>query len=263
MADLSGANLMNSNLQGATLDGALFVGAVLSDADLRGASALATNLEGAHLERATLDGAALNRAVLDDADLRHASLAGAKLEGASMRRAKVGGANFAGAEIEGLALDWLDASLLADGGQRLEGARAVAFLRGEAPREEASGTRYFGKGDMLRDATLEFGEGSRIFIDSRFDNCAITLREGAELTIGEAGVLKSCSIVGQGRVIVHGRFFERQSPGIAGVRSLVVSARGGLVGGIEQDPGGTSFAFEPGCRLRMKILRPRLPVAAE
>jgi len=69
--------------------------------------------------------------------------------------------------------------------------------------------------------------------------------------------------VGDGRVIVHGRFFERQSPGIVGVRSLLVSARGGLVGGIEQVSDGTSFAFEPGCRLRMKILRPRLPAAAE
>ena len=35
-------------------------------------------------------------------------------------------------------------------------------------------------------ATLEFGDGSRIHIDSRFDNCSITLGEGAELTIGEA-----------------------------------------------------------------------------
>jgi len=205
----------------------------------------------------------LSRAVLDDADLRHASLAGAKLDGAFLRRGKVGGATFGSADLEGLTFDWLDASPGADGSVRLDGARGLAFLRGEALREEAPGTRYFGKGDVLRDATLEFGEGSRIYIDSRFDNCSITLREGAELTIGEAGVLKSCSIVGDGRVIVHGRFFERQSPGIAGVRSLFVSSRGGLVGGIEQVSGGTNFAFEPGCRLRMKILRPRLPAAAE
>ena len=38
----------------------------------------------------------------------------------------------------------------------------------------------------------------------------------AELTIGEPGVLKDCEIVGRGKITVHGRFFERKSPGIVG-----------------------------------------------
>jgi hypothetical protein len=163
----------------------------------------------------------------------------------------------------GTLIEWVDASALGDGSLRMEGPRALAFLRGEVQPEDTRSTRYFGKGDVLRDATLEFGENSRIHVDSRFDNCSITLREGAELTIGEAGVLKNCAIVGAGKVIVHGRFFERQTPGIVGVRSLFVSSRGGLVGGVEQVGDGTQFAFEPGCRLRMKILRPRLADAAE
>jgi hypothetical protein len=62
---------------------------------------------------------------------------------------------------------------------------------------------------------------------------------------------------------VHGRFFERQSPGIRGVRRLVVSSRGGVVGAIEQAPEATVFAFEPGCRLRVKIAQAKVPEAAE
>jgi len=48
-----------------------------------------------------------------------------------------------------------------------------------------------------------------------------------------------------------------------GVKSLFVSAEGGVVGGVEQVAEGTQFAFEPGCRLRMKILHPRTAAAAE
>jgi hypothetical protein len=201
--------------------------------------------------------------VLRDVDLRHASLRGAKLGRALLHGARVAGANIAAAELEGMIFDWLDGSPLGDGSLRLDGKRAAAFLAGRELREESDSTRYFGKGDVLRDATLEFGEGSRIQIDSRFDNCSITLGEGAELTIGSSGVLKNCSIIGRGRLIVHGRFIERQTPGIVGVRSLFVSAEGGVVGGVEQVADGTQFAFEPGCRLRMKILRPRLAAAAE
>ena len=50
---------------------------------------------------------------------------------------------------------------------------------------------------------------------------------------------------------------------LLGARSIVVSARGGVVSGIEQASDATAFAFEPGSRLRVKILRPRLSQAAE
>ena len=262
-ADLSGANLANANLQGATLDGAHLPGAILTDADLRGASALGATFEGARLERACFDAVALSGAVLRGVDARHASFSGAKLDRAHLHGARVAGASFLNAALDGVLFDWLDASVAGNSSLRLEGKRATAFLAGQEPREESASTRYFGKGDVLRDATLEFGEGSRIHIDSRFENCSITLGEGAELTIGEAGVLKSCAIVGRGKLVVHGRFFERQTPGIVGVKSLFVSAEGGVVGGVEQIPEGTQFAFEPGSRLRMKILRPRTAAAAE
>jgi hypothetical protein len=102
-----------------------------------------------------------------------------------------------------------------------------------------------------------------IHIDSRFENCLITLGEGAELTIGKTGVLKACEIVGSGRITVHGRFFERSSPGISGARNITVSSSGAVVGGLEQSAEATVFAFEPGCRLRVKILKPRVREAAE
>jgi uncharacterized protein YjbI with pentapeptide repeats len=267
-AELDRANLEGASLNRATLDGASLDGANLANASLVGAELAAASLAGAVLRGADLGSAELTEAELGMADLSGASLIaanfqGATLDGALLHGAKIGGAVFVEAKTAGTLVDWVDASAHGDGSLRVDAPRALALVRGEALPEDGRATRYFGRGDVLRDATLEFGENSRIHVDSRFDNCSITLREGAELTIGESGVLKNCAIVGKGKVIVHGRFFERQSPGIVGVRSLVVSSRGGLVGGVEQVAEGTQFAFEPGSRLRMKILRPRLSDAAE
>ena len=52
---------------------------------------------------------------------------------------------------------------------------------------------------------------------------------------------------------MNGKFFEDKSPGILGVRQLVVSSGGALVGMVEQPPEKTTFGFEPGCKLRMTI----------
>ena len=75
--------------------------------------------------------------------------------------------------------------------------------------------------------------------------------------IGEAGVLSKCRIQGGGNITILGQFFERDSPGIQGPKRLVVTATGALVGSVEQAAGSTEFAFQPGCRLRVKILRAR------
>ena len=61
--------------------------------------------------------------------------------------------------------------------------------------------RFFGKGDVLRNASLEFGEASVVEIQSRFENCEIVLVEGAQLTIGVDGVLESCRISGPGEIV--------------------------------------------------------------
>ncbi|HEY3494888.1 MAG TPA: pentapeptide repeat-containing protein, partial [Polyangiaceae bacterium] len=198
------------------------------------------------------------------ADARHALFKDADLEGALLNDVKLAGAELSGVRLARVRAERIDVSEAGDGSQHREGAQALAFLRGEEPSAASlATTRYFGKGDVLRDATLEFGKNSVIRIDSRFQNCSIRLSEGAELTIGEEGVLKDCSIVGAGKIVIHGRFFERSSPGIAGARSVVVSSRGGIVSGIEQATDATVFAFEPGSRLRVKIHKVTAPQAAE
>jgi uncharacterized protein YjbI with pentapeptide repeats len=301
-ANLEGVDFSRADFEGANLDDAKLAGAVLTNASLRGASLKRVNLERANLsradlegaqledarlsraclERAALRGATLERASLVEAslsgadlsdsllsaadlslvDARHAIFNGAVLNGVRFEGAKLFGATFDGARVTTPRLEWLDVSAAGDGSQRLDPERANAFLGGR--RESvAPKMRYFGKGDVLRDATLEFDEGSVIHIDSRFENCLIALGEGAELTIGKSGVLKACEIVGNGRITVHGRFFERVSPGISGARSVTVSGSGVIVGGLEQAEGATLFAFEPGCRLRVKILKPRFRAAAE
>jgi uncharacterized protein YjbI with pentapeptide repeats len=281
-AKLTGAVLTNASLRGASLKRATLERANLSRADLEGAQLTDARLARACLERAALRGATLDRASLVEAslsgadlsdslvsaadlslvDARHAIFNGAVLNGVRFEGAKLFGATFDGAKVTTPRLEWIDVSAAGDGSQRLDPKRANGFLGGR--RESvAPKMRYFGKGDVLRDATLEFGEGSVIHVDSRFENCLIALGEGAELTIGKSGVLKACEIVGNGRITVHGRFFERASPGISGARSVTVSGSGAIVGGLEQAEGATLFAFEPGCRLRVKILKPRFRAAAE
>lgn len=281
-AKLRGAQLASASLRGASLKRANLDGANLSRADLEGADLADASLSGACLERALLRGAKLERAILVEAtlagaelfeclltaadlsrvDARHAVFEAAALSGIRWEGAKLHGAVFDGARVSTPSFEWIDVSPAGDGSLRLDAERGYAFLGGR--RESvAPKVRYFGKGDVLRDATLDFGAGSVIQIDSRFENCLINLGDDAELTIGKAGVLKGCEIVGGGRITVHGRFFERKSPGISGARSVSVTGSGSIVGGLEQSENATLFAFEPGCRLRVKILKPRLAPAAE
>jgi hypothetical protein len=113
--------------------------------------------------------------------------------------------------------------------------------------------RFFGPGDVLRNASLEFGAGGSVHIESLFEQCTIAIGEGTSLVIGKSGSLAGCQITGPGKVAVHGKFVESASPGIVGVKELVVTASGSLVGSVEQPPEHTRFAFEPGCVLRTKI----------
>jgi hypothetical protein len=123
------------------------------------------------------------------------------------------------------------------------------------PSEGVANRRYFGKGDVLRNASLEFDAGAFIEIESLFEQCTISLGQGTELVVGKGGVLSDCQIKGGGSITINGHFFEKQSPGIVGAEQVIVSAGGALVGAVEQPPHSTRFAFEPGCKLRMKILR--------
>jgi uncharacterized protein YjbI with pentapeptide repeats len=206
--------------------------------------------------RCILSDAVLIKVDMSTADARQANFAGANLEGATLTGAKLFGVLAPRAKTDDLIAEWIDASPTGNDTKRLTGADIRALLDGKllaAP----SAVRYFGEGDVLRDATLEFGDGSSVEIESRFEKCTIALGNGTELVVGEAGVLKDCVIRGAGNITIHGAFFERESPGIVGPRTLIVSSMGSLVGAVEQALEPTQFAFEPGCRLRVKILRAR------
>jgi hypothetical protein len=121
-------------------------------------------------------------------------------------------------------------------------------------KPDAGRRRYFGRGDVLRNATLHFDAGASVEIDSVFQDCTIHVGDQTELVIGPDGVLADCEIVGAGNLTVHGKFFERQSPGIVGARQLLVSARGAVVSAVAQSAERTRFGFEQGCQLRVRIV---------
>jgi uncharacterized protein YjbI with pentapeptide repeats len=275
-AELGAANLTGANLEGADLDNAVLTGADLTDANLSGAlmndadlsqvSAPRARLSHASLQRANLEQANLRDADLAHADVRHANLQGADVTNAGLEGARLGKAALTGIKAVGVRGDVVDISEHGDGREVVKGARITSFLAGNV-EPAGGGTRYFGRGDVLRDAVLVFEPNSSVHIDSRFENCSLSLGDGVELTVGDSGVLKDCEIRGKGNITIHGRFFERKAPGIVGPKSLIVSARGAMVGAVEQSEETTVFAFQPGCRLRVKILRPAAaqaePVAAE
>lgn len=275
-ADLTGARLTHALLESAQLGGARLVTAQLGHASLADADLSTANLADADLSSADLSGANLDEAILVRAQLRDARLEGAKLarvdlSGADLRRAvlkgaRLDGATLTGARVHGLVgtgnaadavlLDWVDDA--ADGtiARRVSGAEALALVAGRVtPAAAPANKRYFGRGDVLRNAHLEFEPGAAIEIDSFFEHCTIALGVGTELSVGKGGVLSGCQIVGPGRITIHGKFVEQESPGISGATQLVVSAGGTLIGAVRQSTENTRFAFEPGCFLRVQIQR--------
>src|SRR6185436_7626790 len=97
--------------------------------------------------------------------------------------------------------------------------------------------RYFGKGDVLRNASLQFDEGATVEIDSLFEQCTIALGRATELLIGPEGVLSGCQITGAGNITINGKFFEasaKKGPAIVGANQVVVSSSGAMVGAVQQ-----------------------------
>ena len=118
--------------------------------------------------------------------------------------------------------------------------------------------RFFGKGDVLRNAVLEFDERSQVEIESTLEKCVITVGQGSTLTIGPHGVLAGCQIIGAGEIVIHGKFLENgASPGIVGPKRLIVGKAGTVVAALQQPASLTQFGFEHGCSLSLKILRSR------
>jgi hypothetical protein len=73
--------------------------------------------------------------------------------------------------------------------------------------------------------------------------------------IGETGVLADCQISGRGIIRVHGRMLNDAGRAQFVPRVFFVGATGTAVGTIKQPAELTRFEFEPGCTLRLKIMR--------
>jgi uncharacterized protein YjbI with pentapeptide repeats len=252
-ATVDDADLSSANLSGANLDEARLARAQMQDAQLKGASAKRTRFARSSLVNADLTAADLTGADLSECDLRRARLVGARLEETKVTGARIAGIVGTGAPVGAVNAEWVDASHENDGpSKRVTGNDVIALLSGAATAVGGS-KRFFGKGDVLRNAALEFDAGASVEVESLFEGCTITLNDGTELVVGKNGVLSGCQIRGAGRLTIHGKFIEQKSPGIAGVTHLIVTAGGSLQGAVEQAPELTRFAFEPGCALRMKI----------
>ena len=177
---------------------------------------------------------------LSDVDARHATFAGARLAGAKLTGAKVAGLVGTGAPARRRAGRLARHERGGDGTGRISnGEIPLAALgpgAGGRGAEAPAARRYFGRGDVLRNATLTFEPGARVEIDSLFENCTITARRGdASSSSASAGVLADCNIAGAGSITINGQFFERESPGIVGPRELVVSREGALVASVRAE----------------------------
>jgi len=267
-AYLGGAKLVRTDLRNACLDRANLEAADLSDANLGGARARNLYAESAGLCRAILEAALLEestflRADLSFADLRGTSVRGVVLDGARMTGTKLAGADLLPDQLGGIVADWVDFSTHSDE-LRIEGSVAREFVErmrsaafspiSAAVSSSGQPKRFFGKGDVLRHAALEFDEDSVVEVESRLEQCSIALKDGARLVIGPNGVLEGCRIVGAGQVVVHGSFTEKgDSPGIVGPMSVVVGKTGIVSGTVKQAAQRTQFGFERGAVLRLKI----------
>lgn len=273
-AKLADAALARADLERADLTGAKAVGADFSSADLRRAAladadltranlteatlvdakATGARLGGVALARADLRRADLSRADLSQADLRGADLAGAVFRNVSLTGARVAGISPTGIAPEGLEAAWIDASPDGNGSDRLSGEDIVRRIGGVSAATGAR--RYFGPGDVVKNATLELGDGASVQVDSRLESCTLQLGERSELVVGSAGLLLDCRIIGGKSITIEGRLLQGEAPAVTGAAAVAVSATGVVVGTIEQGAEPTRFSFERGCRLRLDIGKP-------
>jgi uncharacterized protein YjbI with pentapeptide repeats len=257
-ANLEHARMEKANLEEADLTGASLVGAILDQACGEGANFAASVLQGA-----TLRGAWLARANLSMADLRQCDLLNAKLTKAILTGTKVFGIEATSDQLTEVLADWVDFSAEGNGQVEIKGADLVECYNRVRKGLAATSTalsdqpkRFFGQGDVLRNATLEFVEKSQIEIESSLEKCTITLGTGTILTIGPKGVLTGCQIIGGGEIVVHGKFYQNGvSPGIKDPSRLIVGKTGVVSGVVKQPLSLTQFSFEHGCSLDLKILK--------
>jgi len=258
-ARLAFAELDTANFGGATLKGAMLSGSNLTEAYLGGAKLAGASLRDARMSRANLE-----KADLTECDLRNADLTQATLDGCTLNGARLGGIKASPSQFSTVIADWVDVATDDADERKIRCSDLAAYIEraamgrvfGTAGAEADGKRRYFGEGDFLGGAQLEFSEGSLVEVQSRFENCAITLRPGAKLILGENGVFEGCRIEGAGDILVQGRLVESgDAPSIVGPRCVVVAAGGSLVATVKQPAEQTRFGFEAGCHLRLKITR--------
>jgi uncharacterized protein YjbI with pentapeptide repeats len=264
-ATMSGTRLLFAELDSANLGGANLKGANLSGADLTEAYVGGANLGRANMRDVRMPRANLEKADLTECDLRGADLTAAMLDGCTLSGCRIGGVQASPEQFAAVQADWVDAATDGVDQRKIKGSEIAAYVKSVAtgrlfgtPVGAATDAnrRYFGEGDLLGNAQLEFGEGSLVEVESRFEKCAITLRPGAKFIVGEHGVLEGCSIQGAGDILVRGRVTENgDTPSLVGLRRVVVAASGSLVATVQQPPEQTRFGLERGCHLRLKILR--------
>src|SRR5205814_5265652 len=156
-----------SNLRAAVLSDGDFTRAVFTDASLVEVKATGAKLGAANLHKADLTKANLTNAELSQADLRRARLTGATLTGACLTGAKVAGLVGTGAPLVDVQAAFLDASPEGDDAARVSDGEVMFLLSGFRAgelRPGSSAARYFGRGDVLRDARLELDAGARVDI---------------------------------------------------------------------------------------------------
>jgi Pentapeptide repeats (8 copies) len=230
----------------AVLTHALSEGVDFTDACLRGA---------------VFDNTSLTNSILKGVDLRNCRFLNANLDRATLTGAKLFGIEVASDELGGVLADWVDFSVEGNDRLRVAGSELVdyylrfkACLNAISTLNSAQSKRFFGQGDVLRAATLEFSEGCQVEIESYLENCTINLGHGSTLTVGSHGVLEGCQIVGSGDIVIAGKFLEGDaSPGIVGPRRLHVGHTGTVVAAVQQAFTLTEFGFEHGCSLSLKI----------
>jgi uncharacterized protein YjbI with pentapeptide repeats len=262
-ARLSRARLNFAHMELANLGGAILDGTQLANADLRETYLGGAILVRAGLRNALLENANLEEADLTDADLRYANLRGVNLAGVKMTGAKVHGLEVEVDQLKLVTAEWVDLSEFGTGETKCSGESLVEQYKqmklggvsSEPVRSSPEpGKRFFGHGDVLRNAAFEFGEKSVVEIESRFENCSIALGAGATLKLGKHGVLEGCQVIGFGEIVIHGEFRENgHKPGFLGTKRLIVGKDGVVSGSLQQPPELTEFGFERGCRLRLKI----------
>jgi hypothetical protein len=177
------------------------------------------------------------------------------LDGLVLTGAKIHGLDTGDVFPDTIVAEWADAGANADGTRLFDVRQIRGMLAGPDDSPASRQRRFFGQGDVLRNAELDFREGATVHIESEFDNCRIQLSSDAELVLGEKGAMNDCTING-GRLTIHGRFTEGAKPGLVEPRRVVISSTGVVSTSIRQPESPTEFAFERGCRLRLDIKQP-------